>query len=409
MALRYIRNFIRTESVGGILLFAAALIALVLDNSPLRPFYEEILKTPFVIKFGDIGMEKPLILWINEGLMTIFFLSVGLEIKREIVSGELSSINKIVLPAIAAVGGIVLPAAIYIGLNWGNSHSLQGWAIPTATDIAFALGVLSLLGNRVPLSLKVFVMALAIFDDIAAIIIIAAFYTTQISFSLLVLAGLCLVILYLLNRYNIARQEAYFLVGFCLWILVLQSGVHATLAGVAIALAIPHRVDGQPGRSPLMEVEKRLVPWVAYLVLPVFAFANAGVSFAGLDTRALFGPIPMGIALGLLLGKQVGIFGTTFLAIKFKFADMPARTNWLSLYGAAVICGIGFTMSLFIGTLAFRAIGTPHAALVRFGVLVGSILAGVIGYIILRMATKDFVPVATFTHRDNSKIDSDEY
>lgn len=409
MPLRYIRNFIRTESAGGLLLFAAAIVALVLDNSPLRPFYEEILKTPFIIKFGDIGLAKPLILWINEGLMTIFFLSVGLEIKREIVSGELNSINKVMLPGIAAVGGIVVPAAIYLGFNWGDSYSLRGWAIPTATDIAFALGVLSLLGNRVPLSLKVFVMALAIFDDIAAIIIIAAFYTTQISFSLLLMAGICLILLYLLNRYNVARQEAYFLVGLILWVLVLQSGVHATLAGVAIALAIPHRVDGQPDRSPLKELEKRLVPWVAYMVLPIFAFANAGVSFAGLDSSFLFGPVPMGIAMGLLVGKQVGIFGTTFLAIKFKFADMPARTNWLSLYGAAVICGIGFTMSLFIGTLAFRQIGTPHAALVRFGVLLGSIIAGVIGYLILRMATKDFVPVATFTHTENRKIDSDEY
>lgn len=390
------------------LLFGAAILALILDNSALRPFYEEIFKTPLIIKFGDIGLEKPLILWINEGLMTIFFLSVGLEIKREIVSGELSSFSKVSLPAIAAIGGIVFPALIYVAFNWGDTHNLQGWAIPTATDIAFALGVLSLLGARIPLSLKVFVMALAIFDDIGAIIIIAAFYTRHISVSLLVLASFCLVFLYLLNRFNIARQEAYFIVGFVLWILVLQSGVHATLAGVAIALAIPHHVEGQPDRSPLKELENRLIPWVAYVVLPVFAFANAGVSFAGLESSQLFSSLPMGIALGLLVGKQLGIFGSTFIAIKSGFVSMPARTNWLSLYGASVVCGIGFTMSLFIGTLAFQAIGTPHAALVRFGVLVGSIGAGIIGYLVLRMATRDFTPVSAFSHEESGKIGSDK-
>lgn len=408
MALRYIRNFIRTESAGGIILFAVAILALVLDNSPLRPYYEEIFKTPFIVKFGEIGIEKPLILWINEGLMAIFFLSVGLEIKREIMSGELSSFNKISLPAIAAIGGIIVPAAIYVFFNWGNEYNLRGWAIPTATDIAFALGVLSLLGARIPLSLKVFVMALAIFDDIGAIIIIAAFYTTDISFMLLVLAGFCLFLLYLLNRYNVSRQEAYFLVGLALWALVLQSGVHATLAGVAIAFAIPHTIDGQPGKSPLRELEQRLMPWVAYVVLPVFALGNAGVSFEGMEFSHFLGPVPLGIALGLLIGKQVGIFGSTWLAIKMGFADMPARTNWLAIYGASVICGIGFTMSLFIGTLAFRTIGTQHAALVRFGVLAGSVLAGVIGYIVLRAATKEFIPVSTIAHTQNSKKINDE-
>lgn len=407
MPLRYIRKFIRTEAAGGIILFVTAVVALILDNSPARVLYEELLKTPFVIKFGDLGLEKPLILWINDGLMTIFFLSVGLEIKREIVAGELSTLNKVSFPAICAIGGIVAPATIYIMFNWGDSYAMKGWAIPTATDIAFALGLLSLLGNRVPFGLKVFVMALAIFDDIGAIIIIAAFYTAHISMPLLLTAGGLLFVLYLLNRNNVAQQEAYFFVGLILWGLVLKSGVHATLAGVAIAFSIPMRIDGQPERSPLKELETRLMPWVAYFVLPAFAFANAGVNFSGIDYHFLFGPIPMGIALGLLIGKQLGIFGFAWIAIKTGFVKMPARTNWLGLYGASIVCGIGFTMSLFIGTLAFTEVGTPHAALVRFGVLAGSVLSGILGYLILYLATRDYTPQATITHNQTSYFDNE--
>lgn len=395
MPLRYIRKFVRMEAAGGMILFVAAILALALDNSPLRFLYEELLKTPFVVKFGEIGIEKPLILWVNDGLMTIFFLSVGLEIKREIVAGELRELDRVIFPAICALGGMVAPAAIYIIFNWGDAYALKGWAIPTATDIAFALGVLSLLGNRVPLTLKIFVLALAIFDDIGAIIVIAAFYTKDISLSLLVLSGCCLVVLYILNQRNVARQEAYFFVGLILWVLVLKSGVHATLAGIAIAFAIPMRLDGRPDKSPLTELETRLHPWVAYFVLPTFAFTNAGVNFSGITWDYLLGPIPMGIMLGLLVGKQIGIFGFGWVAIQLGVAKLPARTNWLGLYGASLICGIGFTMSLFIGTLAFTEVGTPHAALVRFGVLVGSILAGVLGYCMLYLATKDYAPTSS--------------
>lgn len=407
MPLRYIRRFVKLESASGILLFAVAILALALDNSPFHSYYQEILHTNFVVKFGEAGLEKPLISWINEGLMAIFFLSVGLEIKREVISGELSSFTRIALPVIAAIGGIVVPAAIYAWFNWNDQYALKGWAIPTATDIAFALGVLSLLGNRVPLALKVYVMALAIFDDIGAIIIIAGYYTAEISGLILVFAVFCLFGLYLLNRYNVRKQEAYFFVGLVLWICVLKSGVHATLAGVAIAFAIPLRIDGEPLISPLRDLESRLIPWVAFFVLPLFAFANAGVTFEGLEPKYLLGPLPMGIALGLLIGKQFGIFGASWLAIKSGLVPMPARINWLMLYGASLICGIGFTMSLFIGTLAFNEVGTPHAALVRFGVLVGSVLSGIFGYVIMRYATSLPESESAIAHNQSSQSDRD--
>lgn len=406
--IRFIRRFIKLESASGILLFAIAILALVLDNSPLHPYYQEILHTNFVVKLGDVGIEKPLILWINEGLMAIFFLSVGLEIKREVISGELSSFTRVALPVIAAIGGILVPAAIYIWFNWGDHHALKGWAIPTATDIAFALGVLSLLGKRIPLALKVFVMALAIFDDIGAILIIAGYYTAQISLFTLIFAAFCLFGLYLLNRYNVKKQEAYFFVGLILWVCVLKSGVHATLSGVVIAFAIPLRIDGDPGTSPLRDLESRLIPWVAFFVLPVFAFANAGVTFEGLEPHYLIGPLPMGIALGLLIGKQFGIFGASWLAIKSGLVPMPTRTNWLMLYGASLICGIGFTMSLFIGTLAFGDVGTPHAALVRFGVLMGSMLSGIFGYYVIRYATTPLEPQSAISHTQSSDYSSDD-
>lgn len=393
MALSLIRKFIRMESSGGILLFATAVLALALVNSPYSYVYYDILKAPFTVQIGQFGLSKPLILWVNEGLMTIFFLSVGLEIKRELISGELNSFRRFIFPAIAAVGGIIGPAAIYTCFNWGNSFAMQGWAIPTATDIAFSLGILSLLGSRVPLSLKVFLTALAIFDDLGAIIIIAAFYTHQIALPFLLFAGICLIALYILNRRNITKQEAYFFVGLILWLAVLQSGVHSTLAGVAIAFAIPIRSKSDPSHTPLRDLEVRLLPWVSFLVLPVFAFMNAGVCFAGMNARALFSAVPMGIAGGLILGKQIGIFFTSWLAIKLGIANMPSRSTYLGLYAVSVICGIGFTMSLFIGTLAFGEVGTQHAALVRFGVLAGSTVSGILGYCLLRLATSNRTPI----------------
>lgn len=386
MAISYIRRFIQLESAGGILLFATAILALILDNSPFSGIYESILNMNVSFHIGQIGLSKPLILWINEGLMAIFFLSVGLEIKRELVVGELNSISKVSLPIIAAIGGMALPALIYIVINGGDAVSFNGWAIPTATDIAFSLGVLSLLGKRVPLSIKTFLTAIAIFDDIGAILIIAAYYTYEISVLGLSLAGLCLVLLYWMNRFHVRRQEAYFIVGIVLWVCVLKSGVHATLAGVAVALAIPMTDPRDPTKSPLLQLEKRLVPWVAFLVLPIFAFANAGVSFSGLELSDLLLPLPLGIALGLFVGKTIGIMVASWLGVKSKLARMPTGANWLSILGVSAVCGIGFTMSLFIGALAFSGFASETAALIRIGVLTGSICSGMLGYYILTRA-----------------------
>lgn len=386
MVIGIFRKFLRLESAGGILLFLAAMMALMIANSPLREYYDHLMHMTLAVQIGDASLSKPFILWVNDGLMAIFFLSVGLEIKRELVVGELSTLDRVSFPAIAAMGGIVVPAAVYVCFNWGDHFALHGWAIPTATDIAFALGVLSLLGPRVPVSLKIFLTALAIFDDLGAIVIIAIFYTAEISMMSLIFAAVCVIGLLALNRLGVKRQEAYFFIGLLLWLAVLKSGVHATLAGVAIALTIPLSVKGDPETSPLRELEERLLPWVTFLVLPLFAFANAGVSFDGVALSHFFGPIPMGIVFGLLVGKQVGIFGASWLAIKLKISPMPRRASWLGLYAVSVICGVGFTMSLFIGTLAFGDVASEQAALVRFGVLVGSLLAGMIGYVVLSIA-----------------------
>jgi NhaA family Na+:H+ antiporter len=314
--------------------------------------------------------------------MAVFFLLVGLEIKREIREGELSSRDQALLPCIAALGGMIVPAVIYAALNWGDDAALRGWAIPTATDIAFALGVLALLGSRVPVSLKVFLTALAIIDDLGAIVIIALFYTANLSVESLALSGIALVVLFALNKMQVMRISAYVLVGVALWVFVLKSGVHATLAGVALAMAIPTRDPDDPERSPLRDIEHRLHVWVAYGILPLFAFANAGVSLAGISLAALFESLPLGIALGLFFGKQIGVFGATWLAVKSGVGRMPEGTNWAQIYGAAILAGIGFTMSLFIGTLAFD--GHEQAAQVRIGVLGGSTVAALIGYFFLR-------------------------
>jgi len=377
-----IREFLRLESAaGGILLLAAAL-ALIASNSGLSGLYDLFLNVPVEIRIGALRIAKPLLLWINDGLMAVFFLLVGLEIKREVLEGELSTLSQALLPVAAAAGGMLVPALIYVALNGDDPAALRGWAIPSATDIAFAVGVLTLLGNRVPIGLKVFLVALAIIDDLGAIVIIALFYSGDLSLPSLLLALSVLLAMAALNRAGVARISPYALLGIVLWVCVLKSGVHATLAGVATALAIPLRA--QAGAAPLKQVEHALHPWVAYLVMPLFGFANAGVSFAGVTAATLAEGITLGIAAGLFVGKQAGAFGFAFVAIKLGLARLPEGAGWLGLYGTCVLAGIGFTMSLFIGTLAWES--AAYAAPLRLGVLAGSLASGLCGYLLLRIA-----------------------
>ena len=366
------------------MLLAAAAVAIALDNSPLSPFYDALLDTRAGIRIGALAIDKPLLLWINDGLMAVFFFLVGLEIKRELVVGELSSLRRASLPLIAAIGGMIVPAAIYAMINAGNAVALRGWAIPAATDIAFALGVLALLGTRVPASLKLFLLALAIIDDLGAIIIIALFYTSDLSGLALALAASGGIALAAMNLAGVRRLSAFVVVGVVMWACVLKSGVHATLAGVALALAIPLAPDGTDTPSPLEQAETALEPWVHFAILPLFAFANAGVSLTGLRFADLAAPIPLGIAAGLFIGKQIGIFASAWLAIQIGLAERPAGASWLQLYGVAILGGIGFTMSLFVGTLAFA--DASQAGPVRLGVLAGSLLSAGIGYLVLARA-----------------------
>jgi len=379
-----IRQFIQFETSGGIALFAAAVLALVISNTPLEFYYHAVFNLPMTVALGALKISKPLLLWINDGLMAIFFFLVGLEIKRELFEGELNSIKKATLPAMAAVGGMLVPALIYFYFNQGNIVALQGWAIPTATDIAFSLGVLAVLGSRVPVSLKIFLTALAIFDDIGAIIIIASFYTKHISMILLLVSIGLVGVLIVFNRLRIVRFAPYILVGLLLWVCVLKSGVHATLAGILIAFTIPLRDRKSPEISPLRILEHKLNPWVAFGVLPIFAFANAGVSLFGVTKTHLINPIFLGIAAGLFIGKQVGIWLASYLSVVTGLAKMPQGVSYLGIYGVSLVAGIGFTMSLFIGTLAFGTEAGNYAVLIRLGVIVGSLLSGVLGYLILR-------------------------
>ncbi|MFJ7283623.1 Na+/H+ antiporter NhaA [Pseudomonas sp. NPDC099000] len=368
-------RFLSSESAGGLVLMGAALAALIVANSPLSQGYFAALHTVW------LGMSVAH--WVNDGLMAIFFLMVGLEIKREVLAGGLSTWGQRALPGFGALGGMVVPALIYIAINWGHPETLDGWAIPAATDIAFALGVLSLLGKRVPISLKVFLAALAIIDDLGAVVIIAFFYTSGLSMPMLLASLATLVILVAMNRLGVRRLLPYLLVGGVLWFFVLQSGVHATLAGVALAMCIPMGKPEEEARSPLMFLEEKLHSWVAFAVVPIFGFANAGVSLAGISMENLVDPVPLGVALGLLVGKQVGIFLSAALAIRFGLAKLPEGSSWIQLYGVALLCGIGFTMSLFIGNLAFP--GSPHLVdEVKVGVLIGSILAAIGGVTVLR-------------------------
>ncbi len=381
-----IRDFLRRESAGGILLVVASVFALVFANSPLSGLYASLLNIPVEIRFGAFEIAKPLLLWINDGLMAIFFFLVGLELKREFVEGELSDLQKISLPALGAIGGMAVPSAIYLLFNAGDPLAVTGWAIPAATDIAFALGILALLGKRVPTQLKIFLVSLAIFDDMGAIIIIALFYTSELSVLALSVAGVCILALALLSRRGVTNLSLYLLIGLVMWASVLKSGVHATLAGVVLALFIPIREDPQTGRSPLREMEHDLHSSVAFIILPLFAFANAGVSLQGLTMAALTAPVPLGIALGLFVGKQLGVFGLCWLGIRLGIARLPQRVNWSQLYGVAILCGVGFTMSLFIGSLAFEDAASPYLYQDRLGIISGSLLSAVVGYLWLRRA-----------------------
>lgn len=382
-------QFLKLEAAGGILLVIASAIAMAWANSPGGDLYFSLLGTKVSVLFGDIGLSKTLLHWINDGLMAIFFLLVGLEIKREVMDGNLSSPSQAALPSIAAVGGMAVPAAIYLAVNWGNPATTDGWAIPAATDIAFALGVLALLGRRAPASLKVFLLAVAIIDDLGAIVIIALFYTADLSQAALGLAVVGVIGLVVLNRAGVTRIAPYVLVGVFLWTCVLKSGVHATLAGVALAFAIPLR-DSKTGDGPLLRLEHMLHPWVAFGILPIFAFANAGVPLAGLTFAALLDPVTLGIILGLFIGKQVGVLATTWMAIRLGLGELPDGSRWIQVYGVAVLTGIGFTMSLFIGELAFE--GGDQSAAIRVGVLSGSLLSALVGYAVLFLASPREVP-----------------
>jgi NhaA family Na+:H+ antiporter len=382
---RNIRDFLRLESAGGFLLVAAMLLAMFVKNSPLAELYNTFLNVPGTVQLGSLAIEKPLFLWVNDGLMAVFFFLVGMEIKRETFEGHLSDRSQIILPGIAALGGMAAPALVYSMFNWGDSLAMQGWAVPTATDIAFALAVLSLLGPRVPVTVKVFLMTLAILDDFGAIIIIAIFYTANLSWLSLALAALAVAVLALFQRFRVVATGPYILVGIVLWVCVLKSGVHATLAGVITALFIPV-VGGPDEEPPIRRLIHRLHPWVAFGILPLFAFVNTGVSLAGLNPQSLLGSVPMGIAAGLVFGKQIGVFGATWLGVRLGLAKKPPGVSWAQIYGVSLLCGIGFTMSLFIGGLAFAEGGAGYARADRLGILIGSLLSGILGYIVLRFS-----------------------
>lgn len=385
-----IKTFFKQESASGILLIAAAILALVAANSGFKGWYDQLLAVKVVVAIDSFSIEKPLLLWINDGLMALFFLLVGLELKREVLVGELNQLSKIALPGIAAIGGMLAPALVYAFINRADPVALHGWAIPTATDIAFALGILGLLGSRVPTSLKIFLVSLAIFDDIGAIIIIALFYTDDLSLTAFTFAVCGIAVLVLMNYLGVVRKTAYLAIGILVWVSLLKSGVHATLAGVAIALCIPFKgVDaGGNARQPMQALEHGLHSPVAYVILPIFAFANAGLSLTGLSFNDIFSPVSLGILLGLFIGKQVGVMLFTWLAVVLKIGKLPDDVSWSQLYGVAVICGVGFTMSLFIGSLAFQNLGDNAGMNDRLGILTGSFLSALLGYVWLRYIAK---------------------
>ncbi len=384
-AIAAIKEFLRLEAAGGIMVVGAAALGMILANSPLNALYKSFLSIPVTVKVGELSVDHSLLIWINDGLMAIFFFLVALEIKREVLEGELSSISKATLPTVAAIGGMAVPALVYVFFNWSDPEALRGWAIPAATDIAFALGVLALLGTRAPASLKLFLLALAIIDDIGAIVVIAVFFKSKLSVLSLALAAFGFVLLLSLNYFRVTRVSIYVVIGIAIWVCVLKSGVHATLTGVVVGLCIPLRATDEEGHSPLLHLEHQLHPWVAFFILPLFAFANAGVSLLGLDMATMLAPVPLGIAAGLFIGKQIGVFGFTFVAVKLGIGERPQGASWMQIYGVSLLTGIGFTMSLFIGTLAFT--DPAAASTVRLGVLTGSLLSAVCGYLVLWLAS----------------------
>jgi len=387
MVMTTIETFLKKESASGIILMCSAMLAMVFANSPWVSWYNLLLDVPVVVAIGSLEIAKPLLLWINDGLMALFFFLIGLELKREFLEGDLSKPGQVTLPAIGAVGGMLIPALIYSLFNYDNPSALSGWAIPTATDIAFALGILAIIGSKVPLQLKVFLTSLAIFDDLGAIIIIALFYTEHLSMLSLVIAVTMLSLLFVLNRQNVTNTSPYIFIGLILWVAVLKSGVHATLAGVILAFFIP--IKGKEGESsPLKSLEHNLHSTVAFIVLPIFAFANAGISFTGVGIEQVMSPVPLGIILGLVIGKQLGVFSFCFIAIKLGFAKLPENVNWTLLYGVSLICGVGFTMSLFIGSLAFDQVNEIPIYKDRLGIVIGSVISGVLGYLVIKKAVK---------------------
>lgn len=385
--IRQIKNFLKLESSGGILLFTAAILAIICANTSVQSVYFDFLQTQVVLKVGAFAIDKPLLMWINDGFMAVFFVLVGLEVKREMFEGSLSSVRKASLPAFAAFGGMIVPALIYYFINHHDPELVRGWAIPMATDIAFALGIVALLSKQVPLPLKMFLLALAIIDDIGAIVVIAIFFSHEMSTPALIVASLAIITLFTMNRYKVVSMIHYLIVGSILWASVLKSGVHATLAGVIIGFAIPLR--GKNGETPLYHLEHILAPWCSFVILPLFAFANAGVSFDGMSLEKLTSPVPLGIAFGLFIGKPVGVFLFSYVAVLLRLAGLPQGVNFKQIFAIAVLCGIGFTMSVFIAGLAF---GTDNNSnnmlpLAQLGILIGTNLSAVLGYILLKATT----------------------
>ena len=378
--------FFKLEAASGLILLIAAIFALLISNSDLSDLYFNSLEKYLFIGINNFGLKLSVHHWINDALMAIFFFFVTLEIKREFLQGELSNIKQALLPIIAAVGGMVIPALFYILINYGNSETINGWAIPSATDIAFSLGILSLLGSRVPVSLKVFLTALAIIDDLGAILIIAFFYSGDLSIPYLSLILISYILLLILNKFSIKIFVPYLIIGICMWYFTYKSGIHATIAGVLLASAIPHRIK-EHDFSLLVKIEHAISPYVAFMIMPIFAFANAGVNLEGLTLSSLLAPVPLGILLGLFFGKQIGVLLFSYVAVKLGFADMPNNSNWLSVYGVSVLTGIGFTMSLFVGNLAFME-NTQYIDGVKIGVLSGSLLSTVFGFILLLISSK---------------------
>jgi NhaA family Na+:H+ antiporter len=387
MTTNHIQDFIKKDSFQGMVLIFVTFVALIFQNSALSSYYTGFLNTPVEIRIGALHIAKPLLLWVNDGLMAIFFLVVGLEIKREVMEGHLSSLSQMALPSIAALGGMIVPAIVFSVFNYGDEFAMRGWAIPTATDIAFALGILSLLGKRVPVSLKIFLMALAIIDDLGAIVVIAIFYTQKLSALSISVALACMVVLFILNRMGVIRKAAYMIVGVILWVSVLKSGVHATLAGVTLAFFIPLKSVGKDGKSFSIahQLEHDLHYWVAFLILPLFAFVNAGVDLRDISIDGMFSSVPLGIMAGLFIGKQLGVFGFVWIAIKLGFASLPKGSSWLQLYGVALLTGIGFTMSLFVNTLAYDDTELFSYA-DKLAILLGSFISGIAGYVVLRVS-----------------------